>query len=299
MKIFYTNKQAVDQGQQGFSIILKSPSAKKPAQIAEALKNVSNVTVFEPSPLTRDDLKLCHDPDYVDRIMDLQEDNGFGNRSKEVAESLLYTTGAMYDAAKIATARSPACALVAGFHHAGYKQWKDFGYFCTFNGLMVTAVKLLTAEHGMSRIAIIDADMHWGNGTDDILNKNPHLKDFIYHYSFGKYYHNPRDATRYLKDLEMSGPIFKEFKNNKPDIVIYQAGADVHVDDPYGGILTTEQMYERDKLMFSITKELKIPIVWNLAGGYQIDQDGSYEKVIKLHLNTFKACQEVYGDLWV
>ena len=48
-------------------------------------------------------------------------------------------------------------------------------------------------------------------------------------------------------------------------------------------------------MMFTIAKELKIPLAWNLAGGYQIEKDGSIDKVIEIHLNTFKAANEVYG----
>lgn len=52
---------------------------------------------------------------------------------------------------------------------------------------------------------------------------------------------------------------------------------------------------ERDRRMFCIAKDLNIPIAWNLAGGYQIDADGSFRKVIDLHMNTFLAAKEVYG----
>ncbi len=83
-------------------------------------------------------------------------------------------------------------------------------------------------------------------------------------------------------------------EENRPDVIIYQAGADVHINDPYGRILTTEQMFVRDSSMFAIAKDLKIPLAWNLAGGYQIDTDGSIQKVIELHLNTFRACQQIY-----
>lgn len=300
IKVFYTPKQAVDQGEQGFSgDILKSPSAMKPALIAEALKSFPNVEIIEPNPVTRDDIKLAHDPNYVDRIMDLQEDNGFGNRSKEVAESLLYTNGAMYDAAKAATSTHPTCSLTAGFHHAGYDRWKGLGYFCTFNGLMVSAMKL--RQNGLKRIQIIDADMHWGNGTDNILmgllvDDDEEAYKNISSISFGKHYHTPKDADQYLEQLEDRGLIYEQLECYEPDIIIYQAGADVHIDDPYGGVFTTEQILERDRRMFKLAKELGIPITWNLAGGYQIDEDGSCQKVIDIHLNTFKACQEVYGD---
>jgi hypothetical protein len=55
-------------------------------------------------------------------------------------------------------------------------------------------------------------------------------------------------------------------------------------------------MYQRDLRMFQIAKEKQIPLTWNLAGGYQVEKDGSIDKVIQLHMNTFKACKEVYGD---
>jgi hypothetical protein len=55
-------------------------------------------------------------------------------------------------------------------------------------------------------------------------------------------------------------------------------------------------MYERDVRMFSIAKELGIPIAWTLAGGYQRDKDGGCGTVLKLHANTFDACLKVYQD---
>ncbi len=67
------------------------------------------------------------------------------------------------------------------------------------------------------------------------------------------------------------------------------------MDDPFGGLLTEEQMYERDVRMFTIAKELNIPITWTLAGGYQKDKDGGCSYVLKLHMNTFDACRKVYG----
>jgi acetoin utilization deacetylase AcuC-like enzyme len=74
----------------------------------------------------------------------------------------------------------------------------------------------------------------------------------------------------------------------RPGIILYQAGADTHIDDPLGGLLTSEQMRERDRAMFSIAHDLSIPLTWNLAGGYQIEPDGSIPRVVELHLNTFE-----------
>ena len=75
------------------------------------------------------------------------------------------------------------------------------------------------------------------------------------------------------------------------DIVLYQAGADPHVDDPFGGYLTTSQMRRRDKLVFETANKLGVPLVWNLAGGYQQPID----KVLELHNNTLEECIRAYG----
>lgn len=76
------------------------------------------------------------------------------------------------------------------------------------------------------------------------------------------------------------------------DIVLYQAGADVHVDDPLGGVLSTEQMMWRDKIVFDVARQQSVPIAWNLAGGYQ----NPIERVLALHLNTMRACVDAHCD---
>lgn len=106
IKVFFS-EQMVAQGRQGFpKVILQSPSTKKPSQVAKAIERLP-VEFIEPQPVTIQDIKLAHDPSYVDGIFNLTEENGFGNFSPEIARSLPYTTGAMYDAAKAATADQP------------------------------------------------------------------------------------------------------------------------------------------------------------------------------------------------
>lgn len=73
-------------------------------------------------------------------------------------------------------------------------------------------------------------------------------------------------------------------------MLIYQAGADQHIDDPLGGFLTTEELAERDRTVFSVAKEIGIPLVWNLAGGYQT----SLERVLEIHRNTMVVCMAEY-----
>jgi acetoin utilization deacetylase AcuC-like enzyme len=285
IKVIYSENQVANPGHTSIHGVL-SPSATKPKLLAQLLKN-KGYKFIEPQALTINDLKRCHSPQYVENIFDLSEANGFGTFSEEVNKSLLYTNGAMYTACKHANPVS--CALVSGFHHAGYAGFALFGYFCTFNGLMASALKLI-CDDGFSRIAILDCDMHHGNGTDDILKKlNPKLKGIL-HISFGKYLTEPKQADLYLDWLDKDGHVETLLKNFNPQILIYQAGVDVHIDDPFGGILTTEQIYERDLRVFTITKKIGLPISWCLAGGYQKD----INKVLMLHMNTFAAAEQVY-----
>ena len=207
--------------------------------------------------------------------------NGFGNQLSEVARSLPYTTGAMIAAARAALAGGCACAPVSGFHHAQY----DCGSgYCTFNGLVVAAQKLLTAGE-VRRVLILDCDMHYGDGTDQILERLG-LTGAVTNATFGRWFHQPTDAGAYLQCLRETVAGFDGF-----DLVLYQAGADVHVDDPLGGVLTTEQMIERDQLVFDVARASGTPIAWNLAGGYQ----EPLGKVVALHVNTLRECVRVFA----
>jgi acetoin utilization deacetylase AcuC-like enzyme len=75
------------------------------------------------------------------------------------------------------------------------------------------------------------------------------------------------------------------------DVLFYQAGADPHIDDPYGGYLTTEALRLRDEIVFSIAAKRGVPVVWNLAGGYQ----SPIEKVLEIHDNTARMHLQFLG----
>jgi acetoin utilization deacetylase AcuC-like enzyme len=264
-----------------------SPSAMKPKILAAELVKTYPDLIFDPPvALIREDFLLAHSPTYVNGILDKTILNGFRTLSDSVNASLPYTNGAMYEACRLATPTVPVCALVAGFHHAGYNGYAPNTYFCTFNGLMIAALKM------NKRVAIIDCDMHFGDGTENIIYV---LRcDQVRHFSFGLWHKHPRDAKNYLRGLATDGSIAGAISAFKPELIIYQSGADVHVNDPMGGVLTEEQMLERDKRVFQIAKTQKIPLAWCLAGGYQVDPDGGIGTVIRLHMNTFKACEEIY-----
>ena len=258
-----------------------SPSAAKPRAAVESWRKLDiPLNVMVPEPASVEDLARAHLPAFVDAVLACRSDNGFGNRSKAVAASLPHTSGAMLAAAREALRNGRvAVAPCSGFHHAGYA---NAGGFCTFNGLMVTAMAL-HASGEATRVGILDFDQHYGDGTDNIIDR---LRiDWINHYSAGEHYGFPTEARRFLSSI--SG-LVAAMKNC--DVILYPAGADPHIDDPLGGWLTTEQLYERDLLVFQAAAELRIPVAWNLAGGYQTP----LRKVLRIHDGTMRACARTH-----
>lgn len=267
-----------------------SPSAGKPVLVVESWKKLGLQLEFhEPTPATLDELTLVHDKTFVEDILACRAENGFDNRSVEVATSLPFTNGAMLSAARhvLKTGGSVAAAPCSGFHHAGYKKAEGF---CTFNGLMVAAAAL-KRDGLVKRVGILDFDMHYGNGTDNILNVVKGSSEYVEHYTAGAFYQDFKQAPRFFKQLPDILKIFKDC-----DIVLYQAGADPHIKDPFGGWLTTDELRIRDSFVFETLSVMKIPVVWNLAGGYQVEADGTIPKVLEIHDNTMRECARVFAN---
>ena len=268
-----------------------SPSASKPKEVVAAWQKLGvSLSMCDPQPVSREQFNLAHDPDYVAGILNCTIANGFGNRSADVAKSLSWTSGAMLSAAKEALKNERvAVAPCSGFHHAGFEHG---GGFCTLNGLMLTAT-VLFREKAVERIGIIDLDQHWGDGTQDIIDELK-LKRKIRHYHPIMNRGNLASGRRFLSALPK---IVRDFADC--DLVLFQAGADPHVNDPLGGWLTTEELKKRDSIVFRELAEMGIPVAWNLAGGYQRDAKGSIRPVLKIHENTMLECARVYikGEL--
>jgi acetoin utilization deacetylase AcuC-like enzyme len=265
-----------------------SPSAGKPALVVQdwldnGLITRSDLIGFQPA--TRDELALAHDRAFVDGVLDCEIDNGFGNTDPFVAASLPWTTGSMLAAAEYAvTHQCHTISPTSGFHHAGFAH---AGGFCTFNGLAVTAAAL--RKSGMvDKVAILDCDMHYGDGTAEILKRrNMH---WVTHHTFGQHFRDPEDigpGGKHVRDWLLAA--IEDCAN--ADVILYQAGADPHVRDPLGGLLTTQMMQDRDR---AVARGLRRkPLVWNLAGGYQRDEQGTIKPVLQLHRQTFYAWQQL------
>jgi acetoin utilization deacetylase AcuC-like enzyme len=239
-------------------------------------------------------MSQAHRPGRVERLLRCEEDNGFGDRSTDVAAALPWSVGSMMSAAIFAAGSTDypqvACSPSSGFHHAGH----DYSHgFCTINGLIVAAMAVKRAGLA-NRVTIIDCGFHYGDGTQDIIDT---LKlDWITHWSAGLSFMSesayggplpgyPHTFKPTARDFLGSFPNIVKYFATKGDLVLYQAGADQHVNDPLGGFLTTEQMIERDRTLFWICREYNRPVAWNLAGGYQ----KPLSKVVAIHENTFRA----------
>lgn len=266
-----------------------SPSAGKPALVVASWQFLGLPLQFHaPQPLRAEQIGIAHDPDFVADVLGCRRTNGFGDKSPAVAAALPWTNGAMLSAAREALRNGlGAIAPCSGFHHAGYDH---AGGFCTFNGLMVTAAALL-AEGRVSKVGILDCDEHWGNGTHDIIERLQ-LNEEVVHYSPCHEYGRPARAEAFLARIPK---LLEQFRDC--DLVLYQAGADPHIDDPLGGWLTTDQLYRRDRAVFDGLCRLGIPVAWNLAGGYQRDESGSIRPVLDIHDNTMVAFVEACGHV--
>lgn len=263
-----------------------APGTFKPQAVVEDwLKAALPIEVLSYEPATRADFCLAHDAAYVDGVLDCKIANGFGGKQADVAASLPYTTGALIAAAEqVAFNGGVACAPMSGFHHARHAQSAGF---CTFNGLVVAA-RWLQQRGYARRIGILDLDQHYGDGTDDIIARLK-LQNDIEHYTAGQVEHTRQQAGAFLRKLPS---LMQRFQGCT--VLLYQAGADPHVADPLGGWMTDEQLAERDRIVFETAREMRLPLAWDLAGGYQRDAHGSIEPVLRIHRNTMAACIKAY-----
>jgi acetoin utilization deacetylase AcuC-like enzyme len=281
--------------------------------VADALSSDPRIEIVAPKPVTDGDLLRVHTLAYVDAIRTgepraLAESQKFP-WSPALFGSVLLTNGAVYAAASAALADGASGALASGFHHA----CADHGEgFCTFNGLVVALEKLRAAGR-IRRAAILDMDLHYGNGTASLSTS----RDWLFALSIygNDYWDNtpfrdvsvirhpagPNHAEAVLPNgcrgdemlgiLERHLPVLLD--RAKPDILLYQAGADPLRDDPYSPLeLDHDDLIARDRRVFEFASEHGLPVAWVLAGGYAPD----LSKVVAVHVNTARICCEVFTN---
>lgn len=238
-----------------------------------------------PELLTAKDFYAVHDVQYVDAVLSGQMHNGFSNRNADVNRSIVASNSNFVAAAEHALESGIACSATQGFHHAHFDH--NYGY-CTFNGLMLAAARLIDKHDSVNKVLILDGDGHHGDGTDDIIEKLD-MGSSVVNVTRHQFVQVPEGAMAsawaHFADILI--------EEHRPDIIMYQAGADAWDGDPYGaGYLDLLGMMRRDTGIFHAAKTARIPLVFNLAGGYSTPM----QKVIDIHLETLIIADRVYAN---
>jgi acetoin utilization deacetylase AcuC-like enzyme len=262
--------------------------------------------LYLPDPIDWDDLRLVHDAAYVDAIAtgsfapEIQRRIGFP-WSPMMVERSRRSVGATLAAARHAIGSCAVAAnLAGGTHHA----FRDRGEgFCVFNDVAVAAAVLLR-DGAIARAAVVDCDVHQGNGTAAIFRDEPAIFTFSLHgennFPFRKEV-SDLDVTfadgagddEYLAALAAHLPPVLD--SHRPDVVFYLAGADPFEGDRLGRLkLSIEGLRARDRVVFDACRVRGIPIAVTMSGGYAPDVDA----IVTIHCNTIReavrSCQSAF-----
>ncbi len=286
---------------------------RKFSLVAQELSSHPHVEILSPRQIEIDDLLEVHTAEYIEAVrtgepLALAQSQKFP-WSPALFPSVLLTNGGIFAAAEEALESGSSAALASGFHHSHRTRGEGF---CTFNGLVV-AIDALRKRGKLKNAAILDMDLHYGNGTAQLTQERPWI--FALSLYGNDYWDNTayRDVTiprhrdgrnhrsaalpagcngkTLFEIMEQNLPLLLE--SGKPDLLLYQAGADPYCEDPYSPLsLTHSDLLERDRLVFQFAKRNQIPIAWVLAGGYTQE----ISKVVQVHVNTFQAWKDTYDQ---
>ena len=263
------------------------------AVIAEGI--VPADRVLDPARADVDALELVHTPDYVRRFTEGTLDTAEIRRlgfpwSEALVERSYRAVGGTIGAARHAMQNGIAMNLAGGTHHA----FADHGEgFCVFNDVAV-AIRLLRRDGLVRRAAVIDLDVHQGNGTHAIFAGDPDVFTFSMHGGRNYPFHKVAgtldielaDGTsdeRYLAELNAALP--RVLADSAPDLVVYIAGADPHEGDALGRLaLTFDGLARRDAFVLESCREVGIPVAITIGGGY----GRRIEDTVAAHLRTVR-----------
>jgi acetoin utilization deacetylase AcuC-like enzyme len=251
--------------------------------------------IVQPDPLDVSTLALVHTHEYLDKLessgLSAAEQRRLGMPWSEALwrRSRLASAGTLL-AARTALRDGLSGNLAGGTHHA----FADHGEgFCVLNDVAI-AIRKLQAERAIERAAIIDLDVHQGNGTAAIFEDDDAVYTFSMHcernYPLAKMrsnldvpLHDGMGDAQYLESLQRHLPAVLD--SARADMVFYLAGVDVAAGDRYGKLaLTEEGIRLRDRRVVEMVRGRGVPLVIVLAGGYAATRDRTAE----LHAHAFR-----------
>jgi acetoin utilization deacetylase AcuC-like enzyme len=267
-----------------------------------------------PGPIGWDDLRLVHSAGYVEAVADgslaadAQRRIGFPwspmmvERSRRSVGATLAAAREAIAGAAFAQRGAVAANLAGGTHHA----FRDRGEgYCVFNVVAVAAAVLMR-DRLVARAAVIDCDVHQGNGTAAIFRTEPAVFTLSLHgannFPFRKetsdldvVFDDGAGDDEYLTGLASHLPAVLD--GHQPDVVFYLAGADPNEGDRLGRLkLTIAGLRERDRIVFGTCRDRGVPVVVAMGGGYAADVDA----IVTIHTNTIReavhSCQSLFAS---
>lgn len=274
-------------------------------RLADELPNLQ-LNLAEPA--TDGELALVHTPAYIEAVTQglltpaQQREIGFP-WSEGMVERARRSVGATISAARTAMQQGVSSNLAGGTHHAYADKG---GGFCVFNDVAVAA-RLMQAEWARRhprpmQVAVIDLDVHQGNGTADIFAKDPSVFTLSMHgaknFPFRK---AASDVDIELPDGCTDEPYLQQLQSalhqldNRiaPDLVFYLAGADPHEGDRLGRLkLSFEGLQTRDHTVLRWARDRRVPLAMAMAGGYGHEMSST----VQVQINTFTQALAVWQD---
>ena len=290
-RVVWSDSYEVDIGEHVF------PTAKY-GLVKQQLLAAGTMTTDQlvgPEPADYDMLGLVHDADYLEKI----RTGGFSDSevrimevpfSEAYREASIVSAGATTEAGRIALRTGIGVHLGGGFHHAFAGRGEGF---CLINDVAVAAMTLLH-EQAAERIAIVDLDVHHGNGTATIFADEPAVFTFSMHHQWNyPALKPPSDLDVGLDDgigdeeyLRLLGEHLPAVLEQHPDVIIYLAGADPFQEDQLGGLaLTKAGLRARDEAVLAAARGAGVPVAVTLAGGYAI----KLTDTVDIHCATVEA----------
>jgi acetoin utilization deacetylase AcuC-like enzyme len=258
-----------------------------------------DVLLSEPAPDA--DLLLVHTRAYLDDLTGLRRTPRTSMSELPLTAAIVraYVTaaGGTTLAARQAMLHGAGVHLGGGFHHA----FADLASgFCYINDLAV-AVRVLQREGAIRRAAVVDCDLHQGNGTARLFRDDPEVFTLSIHQEHLYPVKEQSDLDIGLDngadDAAFNGQLAEALPRvwaHRPEIVLYQAGADPYEDDQLGALrLTFDGLLERDRLVIAGCAERGIPVVVTLGGGYA----RNVEDTVAIHATTCRVALALAGAM--
>jgi acetoin utilization deacetylase AcuC-like enzyme len=266
--------------------------------LLEGIANKSDF--FEPEINTIETVLNVHTKDYVSDLLNLTLDPKAARKigfplSKELVERELRIAQGTIIGAEKAFETKVAFNIAGGTHHAYSNRGEAF---CLLNDQAIAAQYLLDKKHA-KKVLIIDLDVHQGNGTAEIFQKNDNVFTFSTHgksnYPFKKEtsdldiaFEDNTSDDEFLKTI--SSVIPKLIEQQKPNFIFYLAGVDILASDKLGKLgCSMNGCKERDTIVFQNCKRYQIPVQVSMGGGYSPD----IKTIIDAHANTYRAAKDI------